>query len=102
MDLANNAEASNADKGELMSFMQDMKKESQTMMQDLMDIDDMLVSLEDRLRLEDVDKRVILKTIEEVRLRIGVLEKEDKRELSEEAVAESLLKKLKKWVDQVV
>ena len=68
----------------------------------LIDLDDKLLSLQDRLELGEVDKKEILKIIESVRLRIGVLEKEDKRELGEEEIAESLLSTLKKWIDQVV
>jgi hypothetical protein len=91
-----------SDKGEVMSFMKDMEEESKSMMQDLTGIDDMLVSLKERLEEDRADKREILRIIESVRLRIGVLEKEDKIEINEEEVAESLLSKLKKWVDQVV
>ena len=90
------------EKGEVIKFMEDIKTESETMMRNLMEVDDKLLSLEDRLELGEVDKKEILKIIESVRLRIGVLEKEDRRELGEEEIAESLLGTLKKWVDQVV
>ncbi len=88
--------------GEVIQFMRDIKKESEALMMELIEIDGMLSKLENRLRTEDVAKEETLKTIEQVRLRIGTLEKEDRREMNEEDVAESLLMKLKKWVDQVV
>ena len=88
--------------GEVIQFMRDIKKESEALMMELIEIDGMLSKLENRLRTEDVAKEETLKTIEQVRLRIGTLEKEDRREMNEEDVAESLLMKLKKWVNQVV
>lgn len=90
------------DEGEVMQFMKDIEKESQSMMRDLAEIDGMLESLQERIETGRADKKEIARTIENVRLRIGVLEKEDKREINEEEVAESLLSKLKKWVDQLV
>jgi len=90
------------EKGEVIKFMEDIKEESNIMMRDLIDIDDKLLSLQKKLELGEVDKKEILKVIESVRLRIGVLEKEDRRELGEEEIAETLLEKLKKWVGQVV
>jgi hypothetical protein len=89
-------------KGEVMAFMRDMEEESKSMMQDLIEIDDMLLSLQERIETGKSDNREILRTIENVRVRIGVIEREDKRELNEEEIAESLLSKLKKWVEQVV
>lgn len=85
-----------------MHFMKDMESESKSMMKDLAEIDDMLLSLKERVDDGRADRREILQTIEAIRLRIGVLEKEDKIEINEEEVAESLLAKVKKWVDQVV
>ncbi|MBW2990891.1 hypothetical protein KY348_04250 [Candidatus Woesearchaeota archaeon] len=88
--------------GELMKFMEDMKKESQNMMKDLEEIDTRLVHLKELIEKENADKEKIIDLINSIRIRIGVLEKEDVREMNEEEIAESLLKKLKKWVDQVV
>jgi hypothetical protein len=90
------------EKGEVMAFMKDIEEESKSMMQDLTEIDGMLESLNDRVEAGRADNREILRVIEKVRLKIGVMEREDKRELNEEEVAESLLSKLKKWVQQVV
>ncbi len=90
------------DEGEVMQFMKDIENESKSMMRDLTEIDGMLESLQERIETGRADKREIARTIENVRLRIGVLEREDKREINEEEVAESLLDKLRKWVDQLV
>jgi hypothetical protein len=90
------------DKGEVMHFMRDIEEESRSMMQDLTQIDNMLLSLKERVEEDRADRRELLRVIESIRLRIGVLEKEDRIEINEEEVAESLLSKLKKWVDQVV
>ena len=98
----NDAEEKGDDEGEVMQFMRDIEKDSKSMMQDLTDIDDMLKSLQERVEESRADSKEILRTIENVRLRIGVMEREDKRELNEEEVEESLLSKLKKWVDQIV
>jgi hypothetical protein len=91
-----------AGKGEVMHFMKDLEEESRSMMQDLMQIDNMLLSLKERVEEDRADRKELLRVIESVRLRIGVLEKEDRIEMNEEEVAESLLSKLKKWVEQVV
>ncbi len=88
--------------GELEKFMKAMTDESRNIMRDLMEIDDYLASLQDKLELKDVDKQSLIKEIQDLRLRIGVLEREDKRELSEEEVATTLLEKLKKWVEEAV
>ncbi len=90
------------DKGEVMHFMRDIEEESRSMMEDLTQIDNMLLSLKERVEEDRADRRELLRVIESIRLRIGVLEKEDRIEINEEEVAESLLAKLKKWVDQVV
>jgi hypothetical protein len=90
------------DEGEVMEFMKDLESESKNMMKDLKEIDDILLSLKERVDGGRADRWEILKTIEQVRLKIGIVEKEDKREINEEEVAESLLGKVKKWVDMVV
>jgi hypothetical protein len=102
MSKNNTGNEKEAEEGEVMRFMKDIEKESKSMMLDLTDMDDMLLSLQERVEAGKSDQKEILRTIENVRLRIGVMEREDKRELNEEEVAESLLSKLKKWVDQLV
>jgi len=82
--------------------MKDMKKESKAMMNELIDIDDMLSRLKIRLTDESASKRELYRIIDAIRLRIGVMEREDRIELNEEEEAETLLEKLKKWVDQIV
>ena len=90
------------DEGEVMEFMKDLESESKNMMKDLKEIDDMLLSLSERVDSGRAERWEIIKTIEQVRLKIGIIEKEDKREMNEEEVAESLLGKVKKWMDMVV
>jgi hypothetical protein len=100
-DENNNGEKPNS-RGEIIAFMKDMKKESKAMMNELIDIDDMLSKLKMKLADESSSKREIYRMIDSIRLRIGVMEREDRIELNEEDEAETLLEKLKKWVDQVV
>jgi hypothetical protein len=88
--------------GEVMRFMKDIQKESKSMMHDLTDIDGMLISLQERIGSGRADKDEILRAIENIRVRIGVLEREDDREMNEEEVAESLLNKLRSWMEQIV
>lgn len=90
------------DQGEILAFMKDMKKESESMMKDLMEIDDILLSLRDKVQKGKISKKKTIEIINSIRLRIGVIEREDKRELNEEEIAQSLLQKLKRWVDEVV
>lgn len=89
-------------KGELIAFMDDIKKESQAMMNELKTIDNILISLKSGIEAGAEDKKALIKDIDSIRTRIGVLEQEDRREMNEEEIAESLLKKLKKWVDKVI
>ena len=85
------------EEGELMRFLRDIENESKSMMHDLSEIDGMLMSLQERVDSgKSKIKSELLRTIENVRVRIGVLEREDKREMGEEEVAESLLDKLEK------
>jgi len=88
--------------GEIISFMKDIEKESKSMMSDLVEIDDMLSALKSKIALDKASKKEIFQRIDTIRLRIGIMEREDRRELNEEEVAETLLEKLKKWVNQVV
>jgi len=92
----------NDEEGEVMEFMKDMEKESKSMMDDLAEIDNALLSLKERIEDKRADTDEIIKVIDKIRSRIGVVEREDKRELDEEEVAETLLDKLKRWVDQIV
>ena len=90
------------EKGEIIQFMEDIKRESESMMKDLNEMDSSLIHLKMLMEKDSVDKQRVIDIIESIRRRIGVLENVDQRELREEEVAESLLQKLKKWVDQVV
>ena len=92
----------NDEKGELVKFMDDIKKESEVMMNELKTIDDILLSLKSRINAGSEDKDKLIRDIDDIRMRIGVIEGEDRREMNEEEVAESLLKKLKNWVDKIV
>ncbi|MBN2458964.1 hypothetical protein JXB28_01655 [Candidatus Woesearchaeota archaeon] len=88
--------------GEVMAFMRDMKKESKNMMTELIDIDDLLSKLKIKIAEDSTSKKELYRIIDSIRLRIGVMEREDRIELNEEEEAETLLEKLKKWVDQIV
>lgn len=90
------------EEGEVIRFIENIKKDSQSIMKDLEEIDSRLVRLNNLVEKGTVDKEKIIDLINSIRIRIGVLEREDNRELSEEEIAETLLEKLKRWVDQVV
>ena len=87
--------------GEIDKILEDIKSESKLIMEDLMEVDNILSSLKDKVEMDETSKESILKEIEAVRLRIGVLEKEDVQEEEYEEMADSLIKKLRKWVDYV-
>jgi predicted nucleic acid-binding Zn-ribbon protein len=95
-------EMKGVDQGEILAFMKDIERESRSMMDDLVQLDNRLASVQGKLERGKGDKKELAKEIEAIRVRIGALEREDKRELSEEEVAKSLLGKLKRWIDQVV
>ncbi len=90
------------DGGEIEAALSDIRKESRNMMDDLMEVDMVICSLIGRLQSGDIEKDEIIEALESIRIRIGVLEEEDKRELGEEEVAANLITKLKKWVDMVI
>lgn len=88
--------------GEIITFMEDIKKDSNEMMKELIHIDDLLCKIKAKVGEEPVNKQEINRLIDSVRLRIGILEREERIELNEEEEAETLLEKLKGWVDRVV
>ena len=91
------------DKGEVFELMGDIKREATNMLEDLQDIDSSLTELENRIKdVDQINKEELLGIIETIRIKIGTIEKEDKRELEEEEIANNLLSKLKKWVDTIV
>ena len=88
--------------GEIDEILQDIRKESKTMMKDLMEVDNILVSLKDKIENDHFDKEEFLKEIEGIRSMIGSLEKEDVQEENYEEIADNLIKKLKKWINLIV
>jgi hypothetical protein len=89
--------------GELSAFLNDMKEESADMMKKLVYIDSILINLQNMLISDDgIKKEYILSKIKEIRGQIGSIEQEDEMELGEEEETDTLLSKLKKWVDQIV
>ncbi len=88
--------------GEVMAFIGDMEEDSRSIMKDLIYIDGLLLTLQEKLETEEIDKNELLRRIEEIRLKIGILERKDRIEIGEEEEAETLLNKIKKWVDKVV
>ncbi len=92
----------NKEEGEISAIMGDIKRDTQSMMDDIREVNDFLNDLEKLLQTEKVDKEQVMETIKAIKLRIGVLEKEDQRELSEEEIADSLISKLKKWMDAFI
>jgi hypothetical protein len=91
------------DSGELVKFMQDLKSESMDMMDKLTQIDGILVRIKAQLESgKTISNKKLIDDIEDIRSRIGSLEREDEIELGEEEQADTLLEKLKKWVDQII
>ncbi|MBN1792730.1 hypothetical protein JW826_03535 [Candidatus Woesearchaeota archaeon] len=91
------------DDGEVIRYIKAFKEESEDMIKNLLYVDSLLQDLERRLSLgENISNEELLKKVKDLRVRVGDIKKEEEAELGEELIANNLLNKLKKWVDQLV
>ena len=92
----------NSERGEIDQILEDIKSESKEMMKELMEVDNILISVKDSIDFGDFDKEELINKINDIRMRIGALEKDDVKEEKYEEIADNLILKLKKWVDLIV
>lgn len=86
--------------GEGKKLLVQIREISNDVLHTLMEIDDQLANLQDYIKLnEEVDKESLLKQINEIRLKIGVTEREDTQEIKEEEILENMLQKLNNLID---
>jgi hypothetical protein len=104
-DILKNIEEDNdeSDDGELIKYIKDFKRESQDMIKNLLYVDDLLNNIQRRIELgEGISNEELLETVKDIRQRIGQVRKEEEDELGEELIANNLLNKLKRWVEEIV
>ena len=89
-------------KGEIDNILKDMKLEGEAMMRNLREIDNLLITLDEKNKSDNVDKEEISDLIKFIRLKIGILEKEDQTEENFEEMADNLLLRLKRWMDDII
>ena len=89
-------------KGEIDNILKDMKLEGEAMMRNLIEIDNLLITLDEKNKSDNVDKEEISDLIKFIRLKIGILEKEDQTEENFEEMADNLLLRLKRWMDDII
>ena len=63
--------------------LRDIKSEAELMLKDLMEVDTIVGSLQEKVTNESVDNSAIISELKQIRIRIGVLEKEDEKELEQ-------------------
>jgi hypothetical protein len=96
-------DSDNSNPGELIKYVQDFKAESEDMIKNLLYVDELVQSLERRIELgERPDDDELSDKLKDIRLRIGEIKKEEEEELDGELIANNLLNKLRKWVDELV
>jgi hypothetical protein len=89
--------------GELIKYIEDFKKESEEMIKNLLFVDDLLQNLERRITLgEQLTSDELSEQLKDIRYRIGQIKQEEEEELDEEIIANNLLNKLRRWVDELV
>jgi len=86
--------------GEIGQFLDDIKSDSEEMLKDLKEIDQKLSELEDNVAEKKIGSNEILEQIRDIRVKVGIMENVDARELKEEEIANSLLTKIRSWVDR--
>jgi len=95
-------EAKDGSEGEAIEFLEDLEKESESIIEYLKEIDEKLETITDIIKQEKFDKNDILTEIAAIRLRIGVIENKGRKEISEEEEVESLLSKIRRWMEAIV
>lgn len=89
-----------AKEGEGKLLLEQIRQISQDILSNLMDIEDKLSKLQDSVKYnEEINKEALLNQITEIRLRIGVMEREDTQEIEEEKILENLITKINSLID---
>ena len=83
--------------------MKQIKEISQDILKGLMEVDDKLIKLKDTIMREDgIAKDILIKRIDDIRIEIGSMEKEDVHEIEEEKILQNMIRKLNRLVDDVL
>ena len=89
--------------GEGKLLLEQIRQISQDLLRNLIEIDDKLAKLQESIKIsEEVDKESLIKEINDMRLRIGVMEREDTVELKEEEILENMIKKLTALIEMTL
>jgi hypothetical protein len=91
------------DDGEIIRYVKAFKEEGEDMIKNLLYVDEILQSLQRRVELgEHITDDELVDKIKELRAFVGEIKKEEEDELGEDIIANNLLNKLKKWVNELV
>ncbi len=89
--------------GEIEFILKDLKHESESIMHELMEMEDLLVKMKTTLESgQIINKETLLGDIMALRNRIGVIERIDSKEFGEEKAAGNLLEKLRGMIDKCI
>ncbi|HLG23622.1 MAG TPA: hypothetical protein VI564_01695 [Candidatus Nanoarchaeia archaeon] len=89
--------------GEGKLLLEQIQQISKDLLENLMEIDQELITLKDQInRNDEIDKKILLETIEGLRKKIGVLEREDTEEMEDEEILGNMIKKLNSIIDMTI
>jgi len=84
-------------------LLKQIKEISQDLLKGLMEVDDKLIKLKDTIKREDeIDKDILMDRIDDIRVEIGSMEKQDVHEIEEEKILQNMIRKLNSLVDDVL
>ena len=83
------------DEGEGKDLLEQIRQTSQDLLERMIEIDNMLAELHNHIKSnEHIDKNELLNSLNDVRFKIGILEREDTEEIEEEEQLENMINKI--------
>lgn len=83
------------DETEGKNVLQQIRQMSQDLLEHAIEIDNLIADLHNRIKSDsEINKEELLNSLNEIRFKIGVIEREDTEELEEEEVLEHMISKI--------
>ena len=92
-----------ATEGEGKLLLEQIRVLSSEILENLMEIDDKLASLQESVQIgESLDRASAIDKIREIRIVIGVMEKEDTEEIEDEKILQNMIQKLNNLINMTL
>jgi len=88
--------------GEITLILKDLKSESEAVMQKLKEMENLLATMNEGVKVGTLGSELLLADIQDLRDKIGVIERVDAKEENEEVAADNLIEKLKRMIDMCI